>query len=215
MAAADSLTLYGHPGTRSPLVNWACYELGINTLKMGDLNSNPHPFGLIPCLTDKVDGDEVVVFESGAILAYLIENYSSDTLSAADRAAILSWIVWANASLDPICFLETPDGKVYDTGLKQPNKLMDRLERLLQERNGVLVPSVGFSVADVAVVSYLLYVVQFFPQVNLSTRWPRVVEYMKDAASRPAYARAYGEDLQARLVSKLSSSQEKKLFGMF
>jgi hypothetical protein len=26
---------------------------------------------------------------------------------------VTSWISWANASLDPICFLETPDGKVW------------------------------------------------------------------------------------------------------
>ena len=30
-------------------------------------------------------------------------------------------------SLDPICFLETPNGKVYDTGLKKPNQRIDKL----------------------------------------------------------------------------------------
>ena len=218
------VTLYGHPGTRSPLVNWACHELGV-TVEMGDLRHNPHPFGQIPCLVDNNNNKNAMLFESGAILAYLIQHYSSDAVSTAERAAILSWIVWANASLDPICFLETPDGKVYDTGLKQPNKRMDRLEQLLllqqqqqsSDKNALcLVPSVGFSVADVAVTSYLLYVLQFFPQVDLSTKWPTIVQYMKEAASRPTYAQAFGQDLQTYLVDKLSSSTpSQKLFGMF
>jgi glutathione S-transferase len=76
---------------------------------MGDLEENPHPFGQIPCLTDDND---VVVFESGAILVYL-NSLASKDLSEKQKAGILAWVAWANASLDPICFLETPEGKVY------------------------------------------------------------------------------------------------------
>ena len=149
-AEKPSLTLYGHPGTRSPLVNWACHELGVE-FQMGDLSSNPHPFGQIPCLTDS---NGALLFESGAILQYL--NFEYATLSKAQLASVVSWITWANASLDPICFLETPDGKVYDTGLKQPNnKRINVLENILGKQE-YLVKDVGFSVADVAVASYLL-----------------------------------------------------------
>jgi glutathione S-transferase len=208
----NNLVLYGHPGTRSPLVNWAYYELtGMKDLKMGDLSRNPHPFGQIPCLTD---GPEVVVFESGAILAYLLQNYSPPKLSASARASILSWIMWANASLDPICFLET-NGKVYDTGLKTDNKRIDRLERILADQGGVLAPGApgGFSLADVAVTSYLLYVVQFFPQVQLAQKWPNMVQYMLDAASRPAYRLAFGGDTQAEVVNNLQAQQQKAAGG--
>jgi glutathione S-transferase len=104
--ALQALTLFGHPGTRSPLVNWAAYELGLDLLE-GDLGENPHPFGQIPCLTD----NDVMVFESGAILVYLIGKAKSD-LTDPQKALVTSWISWANASLDPICFLETPGGKV-------------------------------------------------------------------------------------------------------
>lgn len=97
-------------------MNWAAYELGLD-LVMGDLNNNPHPFGQIPCLThdnDDNDEDDIVVFESGAILVYLnsLANHQDLLLSkSSSMAAITSWISWANASLDPICFLEI-DGKV-------------------------------------------------------------------------------------------------------
>jgi glutathione S-transferase len=88
-------------------VNWAAYELNL-PLDMGNLAVNPHPFGQIPSL---MDGDDVVVFESGAILLYL-NSLKNQKLTPSQEGQILSWVTWANASLDPICFLETPEGKV-------------------------------------------------------------------------------------------------------
>jgi glutathione S-transferase len=93
---------------RSPLVNWGASEVGV-PIEMGDLSQNPHPFKQIPSLTDDND---VTVFESGAILQYIYSKAAPETDSESRSAAISSWIAWANASLDPICFLETPDGKV-------------------------------------------------------------------------------------------------------
>jgi glutathione S-transferase len=209
LSGANALTLYGHPGTRSPLCNWGANEVGLD-LKMGDLSRNPHPFGQIPCLTDD---DDVLVFESGAILLYF-HDLTKEKLSKKDQAAVTSWITWANASLDPICFLETPDGKVYDTGLKKPNKRIDNIEKLLSEQK--FLTGDEFTLADVAVASYLLYVLQFFPGVDLS-RWPSIVEYMKTTASRPAYGQAFGLKVQGFLLEQLKNAPatEKKLFGMF
>lgn len=200
-------TLYGHPGTRSPLVNWGAYEVGID-LTMGDLAKNPHPFGQIPCLTDD---DDVVVFESGAILHYLHDK-TKDKMSKADAAMVTSWITWANASLDPICFLETPEGKVYDTGLKKPNKRLTQLDDMLSKQTFLLGDE--FTLADVAVASYLLYVLQFFPGVDVS-RWPNMKRYMKECANREAYAKAFGGNVQGALVGQLDAEPDKKLFGMF
>mmetsp|Transcript_20329 Transcript_20329/g.24434 ORF Transcript_20329/g.24434 Transcript_20329/m.24434 type:complete len:247 (+) Transcript_20329:59-799(+) len=204
-----ALTLYGSQGSRSPLCNWAAYELGLE-LEMGDLSRNPHPFGQIPCLVDD-DGD-ATIFESGAILNYL--NSASETsLTKKQQAAVLSWNAWANASLDPICFLETPEGKVYDTGLKQPNRRIDKLNDILGKQQFLV--EGGFTTADVAVASYLLYVLQFFPGVDLS-RWPHVVRYMRECAQRQAYAKAFGDNVQNILVQALDDmGQSKKLFGMF
>jgi glutathione S-transferase/alpha,alpha-trehalase len=214
LAATAGPTLYGHPGTRSPLINWACLELGVD-VTMGDLAANPHPFGQIPCLAD---ANEVVVFESGAILHYLQQHYgATQSVSAKDAAAISSWITWANASLDPICFLETPEGKVYDTGLRRPNKRVDRLNELLSGDRDWLVGE-SCTLADVAVASYLLYVYQFFPDVTLSDQWPSLPPYLARAVQRPAYAQAFGAPTQQRLLAQLESDMKgssKKLFGMF
>lgn len=111
----------------------------------------------------------------------------------------------------------------YDTGLKKPNRRVERLNALLGE-SAYLVQDT-FSLADVAVASYLLYVVQFFPTINL-TRWPNLVRYMRDCASRPSYQQAFGTNVQSFLLERLDTMMEKeddnnkknnnkKLFGMF
>jgi glutathione S-transferase len=193
-----SLTIYGHPGSRSPLVNWACLELAV-PFEMGDLDENPHPFGQMPCLTD----GEAVIFESGAILQYLQQTYGQ--ASPADAASILSWIVWANASFDPICFLETPTGKVYDTALRQPNKKVKQLNDLLEQTDWLVGSGDTFTVADVAIASYGLYVLLFFPDVSIAKHWPALAKYLLRAVQRPNYGKAFGANMQAQLANKLTS----------
>ena len=225
---AGAAVLYGHPGTRSPLVNWAAEEVGFELTMAPDLGKNPHPFGQLPCLEvvvlddddkdkKKEEDNTVVVFESGAILQY-IHSKTNGSQSPSKQAAITSWITWANASLDPICFLETPEGKVYDTGLKRPQKRIDQLEEILTQQP--FLTGKEFTVADVAVASYLLYALQFFPTLAPSlSRWPSMKQYMKVCASRPAYAKAFGKNVQTYLVEQLSEDSseptKKKILGMF
>jgi len=140
----------------------------------------------------------------------------NETLEGLDKATMKSWIVWANASLDPICFLETPDGKVYDTGLKKPNRRIDTIDEILSKQTYLMGDT--FSVADVAVAAYLLYVPQFFQGINLS-RWPNVVRYMKDCAGREKYGEAFTPRVQQFLIQQLDamgkSNDGKKILGMF
>ena len=102
---------------------------------------------------------------------------------------------------------------VYDTGLKKPNKKIDRLDKILEKQP--FLTGEKFTLADVAVASYLLYVLQFFPGVDLS-RWPHVKAYMRECCSRPAYAKAFGDRVQGALLSQLGSGEEskKKFFGV-
>lgn len=102
----------------------------------------------------------------------------------------------------------------YDTGLKKPNRRIDTLEQLLSKQSYLLGDK--FTIADVAVASYLLYVPQFFQDIDLS-RWPNVVRYMKECASREMYGKAFGPQVQNFLVQKMDSmgGGEKKLFGLF
>ena len=57
------------------------------------------------------------LFESGAILLYLADMYGGlDT--PAKRAEASKWVVWANASLDPVLFIENERGGVIDSGAR-------------------------------------------------------------------------------------------------
>jgi len=72
-----------------------------------------------------------------------------------------------------------------------------------------------FTVADIAISSYLLYVLQFFPDVDLS-RWANLVEYMKTCVARPAYGKAFGERIQQFLEQKLADTGKPRgVFNIF
>jgi glutathione S-transferase len=230
--SSSSLTLYGHPSSMSPVVNWACFELGLD-LVMGDLARNPHPFGKIPCLTD--NEGEIMVFESGAILQYLLDNYENDVgnmnmnefrrpagSSAKESAQISSWIVWANAQLDPICGLDASAAQQQQGPSSRPDfygrpgikfEPLDELNDLLgqkqrQHREDYYSPFlVGdkFTLADVAIASYLLYIPQHFHETNMG-QWPNLVSYMKDCAHRQGFSAAFGNNIQDLVLDELDFS---------
>jgi glutathione S-transferase len=128
----------------------------------------------------------------------------------------------------PICFLETPNGKVYDTGLRQPNRRIDQLNTILSNQSYLVRCDNNesfFTIADVAIVSYLAYVLQFFPDVTIADKWPSVASYMQNCIGRPTYGQAFTTMTQNRLLNVLekdiassgasAGSKDKKLFGMF
>ncbi len=106
----------------------------------------------------------------------------------------------------------------YDTGLRNSNRRIDTLNTLLS-KSPFLVQGT-FSLADVAVASYLLYVIQFFPDVELYQRWPHVVRYMRECAGREGYGQAFGGRVQGYCLERLDKMMEsgnggKKMFGLF
>jgi len=200
--------LYGNPGSRSPLVNWYLFEIG-QEFDFVDASTErgPHPFGQIPSLVD----DGVVVFESGAILMYLADRYGGLS-TPAQRAEAGKWVVWANATLDPICFKEI-DGRVVGTGLEGEPRQIARLNELLEGQDFIL--GSEFSVADVAIGSYLLYVLLFFPDTDV-TKWPNVRKYMKSLCEREAYARAFGPKTAQMLSEALAKERAPGILdGLF
>ena len=187
--------LHGSQQSRSPLVNFYAYEAGIE-LEMQPPRPSNHPFQQVPFLTDD---DGVEVFESGAILLYLADAYGGAT-TAKQRAAFTKWVVWSNSELDGLCFGAVPgDHRVRGTSMDKPElRSVAVLDSLLSENDWLVDDT--FSVADVAVGSYLNYVPIFFPQADLS-RSPNIVKYMQRCAERPAFAKAFGEG-HANLVAE-------------
>ena len=174
----SGLCLHGSQQTRSPLVNWYLEEMKI-PFTQKPARPSAHPFGQVPFLTD--DGD-VEVFESGAILLYLADAYGGNTTPQA-RASYTKWVVWANSELDGLCFGKGMSG----TQLDKPSKALDVLEKILSNQEFLV--NNQFSVADVAVASYLNYVPVFFGNVRKLPNRPAIARYMVNCANRPAFAK--------------------------
>jgi len=205
-----AIKLHGSQGSRSPLTNWYLEELGVS-YEMAPPKPSGHPFGQIPYMTD----EDVGIFESGAILLYIADKFDKKCSTAADRAKYTKWVVWANSSLDPICFVENEKGQVMGTKLDRPGRAVSILDDILK-RTDYLVDS-EFSVADVAVASYLNYVPLFFPSVNLGAS-PSIVAYMRRCAARPAFAKAFGEGHASTVIQACDRAAKgggEKLFGIF
>ena len=191
--------LHGSQQSRSPLVNWFANEAGID-IEMRDPRPSNHPFQQVPFLTDD---DGVEVFESGAILLYLSDAYGGAS-TPQERAQYTKWVVWSNSELDGLCFGAVPgDHRVRGTSMDNPElRSVAVLEAILSE-NEWLVGN-EFSVADVAVGSYLNYVPIFFPGADLR-RTPAIAKYMQRCAARPAFAQAFG-DGHAGLVQQKTTA---------
>ena len=186
------VTLHGSQQTRSPLVNWFLIENRIPFVQQPPRPSN-HPFGQVPFLTDE---GGVEVFESGAILLYLADAYGGLTTPQL-RAKYTKWVVFANSELENVCFGHRMSGPTVD----KPGKVADSLEKILSTTD-YLVDNT-FSLADVAVASYLNYIPVFF-RVNLTSR-PNIVKYMARCASRPAFREAFGNEHADSILTQSKS----------
>jgi len=105
------MKLHHVPGSRSCRVRWLLEELGVDVeserYRLGDeaLRSEAYralnPLGRVPTLED---GD-VVLYESGAIVQYLLEKFGDGRLEPAigspSRARYLQWFHFAEATLMP------------------------------------------------------------------------------------------------------------------
>jgi glutathione S-transferase len=103
------LTLYYAPRTRSVRIRWLLEELGLpHTLERvpfapptGSFFSQATPLGKFPVL---VDGT-VTIFESGAIVEYVLERYGEGRLAppigSPLRGPFLQWLHFAEATAFP------------------------------------------------------------------------------------------------------------------
>jgi glutathione S-transferase/alpha,alpha-trehalase len=95
------------------------------------------------------------------------------------------------------------------TQLDKPCRGLDVLENYLKDKDWLVQNE--FSVADVAVASYLNYVPIFFSNANPISR-PNIIKYMKRCAERSAYGEAFGKEHQ-ELVNRKTSGWLEKVSG--
>ena len=200
------IKLYHSPRTRSVRIYWLLEELGVPyelevvTFKPPVASSKPFaqssPFGKVPALRD---GD-LEMFESGAILEYVLERYGQGRLAPAPgtplRGRFLQWVHFAEATAFP------PIGNIAWHMFKQdadtiPGAIadyrtwavagLDVLEQALSGKQYLL--GSEFSGADI-MMGYTLSCAKWFGL--LTDDRPNLTGYLARLETRPAFQKALG-----------------------
>ncbi|WP_375767002.1 glutathione S-transferase family protein [Archangium gephyra] len=201
------MKLYFAPRTRAVRPRWLLEELGVPyELVRLDLtrqeNNTPeylavHPLGELPAL---VDG-EVTLLESLAICLYLADRFPEKQLApplgSAERGSYYHWMAFAEMSLDSVVMAfywhaQLPEEKKasahaneelarHGTRLKA---VLDFIDRGLGGREFLV--GGAFTAADVVMASIL----HLANTLKLLDGHPRLVEYTRRHAQRPAVRRA-------------------------
>jgi glutathione S-transferase len=200
------IKLYHASLTRSVRVLWLLEELGLphEVVKLdfmgGDLQKPDYlarnPMGKVPTLDD----GEVRIFESGAIIEYLLETYDKDGRLAPKpgspkRPQFLQWLHWAESTAMPSV------SEFFQNSMLKPEA--DRIPQVVVEATQKIAKWLGvldkqlagkpyvlgddFSAADVA-LAYTVNGARFSGQ--LDDRFKNVQAWLARANERPAAKKA-------------------------
>ena len=197
------ITLYHSPLLRSTRIYWLLEELGlpfrVETIVQTSMKSpeylKVHPLGKIPAIQD---GD-LTMFESGAILEYILEKYGNGRLAPAPgtaaRPLFLQWVHFAEATaLPPIAdFIDhtffrpeaerVPAVVVYSR--TRAAAVLGMLEQTLAGKQYLL--GAEFTAADIMMGITLLGAKW---HALLSDAYPNVLTYIERLERRPALQKA-------------------------
>jgi len=196
------IKLYHAKRTRSIRIVWLLEELGVPyALEIVAFNPPRHSFeqntpaGKLPVIED----GSLVMFESGAILEYLIEKYGGGRLAPAigspDRGPYLQWVHFAEATaLPPIADL-TRHTLLLPEAARIPAVAADARVRAVNVLNVFERALAGkrylvggeFSGADI-MTGYFLMAARMLGVVG--TAHPNVDAYWERLATRPAFQKA-------------------------
>ncbi|KJZ77693.1 hypothetical protein HIM_02870 [Hirsutella minnesotensis 3608] len=118
MATKTDINLYTAQTPNGIKVSILLEELGleykVHNIKISEnVQKEPwfleiNPNGRIPAITDKLpDGQQIRVFESGAVLEYLVDRYDKDhrlsyPRDSAEHWEVASWLMWQMGGLGPM-----------------------------------------------------------------------------------------------------------------
>lgn len=201
------LTIHHARHARSVRVIWLCEELGL-PYRLSPVAFDPaalarpeyralHPLGQIPVVED----GEITLYESGAIVQYLLERHGAGRLEpaaagpAAARAEYLQWFHYGEATVARCCQdivrarFQKPESERVPEVLPQARKryasALGVVERRLEQREFICGQ---FSAADI-MLSYGISVGKIVGE--LPSDLPHVAAYLARLKARPAYARAW------------------------
>ncbi|AZZ36282.1 glutathione S-transferase [Bdellovibrio sp. qaytius] len=154
-----------------------------------------HPFGQIPTYED---GD-LVLFESGAIVFHIAENFAGLFSSDANaRSRAISWMFAAVNSIEP-SILEFSNARLFEGDKPWAQERMPLVVARMHDRLKQLAARLGqnewldgeFSAGDLMMVSVLL---RLKPS-GVINDFPSLAAYVTRGEERPAYKRAFAAQL--------------------
>lgn len=199
------IKLYHSPRTRSVRIYWLLEELGL-PYQVETVAFNPealkspeymkvHPLGKVPSIQD----GELTMFESGAIVEYILETYGKGRLAprvgTPARAAYLQWLHFAEATaMPPVAdiaqhtFIKPESERipaVVADAHKRAATVLGVLEGALTGKQFLL--GSEFSAADV-MMGYALLLAKWFGL--LTDQYPNVAAYLERLEQRPGLQKA-------------------------
>ena len=198
------LKLHFAPNSRASRISWLLeelglpYELNLMAFHPKDLKSDEHrarhPLGRVPVLDD----GEVSIFESGAIVDYILERHKNGGLKpAADShhfAPYLQWFHYCEGMVMPpvntivVHTLLLPPDRRDETVLEQARKLLTRAWQPVDETLAGKDYLIGdFSGADIMLghAAFMSNRLGCIPQ-----EMPNLRAYVQRISERPAFAKA-------------------------
>jgi len=197
---------------RDMRVRWALEEVGqpydVRLVTFEEMKQPAHmalqPFGQIP--TYEKGG--LAVFETGAIVLHIAEQHAGLLpADAAARARAIAWIFAAVNTLEPpiveygMSFLLERDKPWHEARLPMlEQRVTDRLAQLSARLGEADWLDGDFSAGDLMMVTVL----QRLGSFDLVSRFPNLTAYMARGAARPAYQRAFADQLEVFRASSTS-----------
>lgn len=181
-------------------VRWALEEARlpyrVESVPFDDRNAahfSHQPFGQVPWLKD---GD-MSIFESGAILLHVGEK--SDALMSTDRRERARVLEWLFAALNSVEMASLPWSIYQFTGDTQSGPGRKQLDAFLKARLQHMETALAqrewlagsFSIADILMADVLRLVDRF----DGLAEFPNCRGYVARAVDRPAFARAYADQI--------------------
>lgn len=193
------LKIYHAKGTRSVRPIWLCHELDL-PLEIETIDFSPayrnspawraiSPAGKVPVMTD---GD-LTMFESGAMVDYLLERYGEGRLrpapGTAESGLYHQWCWFAEATLArPLGMVRLLRGgadEVVVDALGKTRECLTVVERAVADQAFLL--GAEFSAADI-MLGYTLYLVE---RAGLLADYPGAAAYLARLQARSACQRAF------------------------
>jgi GST-like protein len=161
-----------------------------------------NPNGKVPAI---VDDDGVVVFDSNAILLYLAEKSGKLRGTAADRPALLSWLLFAATGLGPFSGQAVHFTRIHTDSAYATHRYLREVERHFTVLDARLARSAflageAYTIADIAAWPWIDWADRnklVLVARGAWSKWPNLERWFAVVAERPAVERARnaGKDL--------------------